>query len=82
MSTAEIRQRLHEYIDIAEDKKLKAIYTLLQNDIDYGGNLTEEQMAELDRRSYELEHGLARTYTWEETVDAARQKLKEHRGHE
>jgi len=80
MSTAEIRQRLHKYIDKAADKKLKAIYTLLQNDIDYDGYLTEEQMTELDRRSYEIENGLAKTYTWEETVEVARQKLKEHRG--
>ena len=54
MSSAQIRQRLHDYIDIVEDKKLKAIYTLLQDDINDGYQLTEEQKAELDRRSLNI----------------------------
>lgn len=53
MSSAQIRQRLHDYIDIVEDKKLKAIYTLLQDYIDGGYQLTEEQKAELDRRLHD-----------------------------
>ena len=79
MSTAQIRQRLHDYIDIAEDKKLKAIYTLLQDDIDDGYQLTEEQKAELDRRMHDYQNGIGRTYTWDETVAMAKQALKDRR---
>jgi putative addiction module component (TIGR02574 family) len=31
-------------------------------------NLTEAQKRELDKRLYELENGIGKTYTWEETM--------------
>ena len=34
MTTTQIRQQLHNYIDNAGEKKLKAIYTLLESEID------------------------------------------------
>ncbi len=33
MKTAEIRDKLYDYIRIADDKKIKAIYTMLENEI-------------------------------------------------
>ena len=43
MRITQIRQQLHDYIDSAEDKKLKALYTLLENDIIKGYQLSNEQ---------------------------------------
>ncbi len=69
MSTAEIRQRLHEIIETTEDKKLKAIYTLLESDdSDDGYTLSAAQKKELDRRLSDYENGIGKTYTWDETV--------------
>jgi hypothetical protein len=42
MRTTQIKQQLHDYIDSAEDKKLKAIYTLLEDDITDQFTLTAE----------------------------------------
>ena len=79
MRTAQIRQQLHEYIETAEDKKLKAIYTLVENDIADEFELTAEQKKELDRRYDDYMKGIGETYTWEETVAMAEQALAERK---
>ena len=75
MRTAQIRQQLHEYIESAEDKKLKAIYTLVENDINEEFTFTDEQKKELDKRHEDYVNGIGRNYTLEETVEMARQEL-------
>jgi len=34
MQTSTIRQKLHQFIDAIEDKKVEAIYTLFEDEID------------------------------------------------
>lgn len=59
MNTASIRQQLHGYLEIADDKKLKAIYTMVEDEIketivEYSG----EFKADLDKRvEYYLKGG-------------------------
>jgi len=51
MNTATIRQHLHNYLDIADDKKIKAIYVMVEDELkDTETVYTEELKAELDRR--------------------------------
>ncbi len=50
MDTAIIRKQLHEYIEVAADKKLEAIYTLLEDEIEPAIEYAEEVKAELGRR--------------------------------
>ncbi len=33
MKTANIRQRLHSYLEVADDKKINAIYTMVEDEI-------------------------------------------------
>lgn len=51
MKSAELREKLHNYIDTAQEKKLKAIYTMLEEEINETNNLweNEEFVAELER---------------------------------
>jgi hypothetical protein len=79
MRTAEIKQKLHEYIDSAEDKKLKAIYTLLENDVADEFMFTAEQEKELDRRYDNYIDGIGETYTWEETVAMTEKALADRK---
>ncbi|MDP9048784.1 MAG: addiction module protein [Bacteroidota bacterium] len=79
MRTTQIKQQLHDYIDSAGDKKLKAIYTLLEGDINEEFTLTAEQKKELDRRHDDYMNGVGETYTWEETVAMARQALADRK---
>ena len=51
MKTATIRKRLHQFIETAEEKKVKAIYTLFEDDIAQDElEYTTEFKAELDSR--------------------------------
>ena len=81
MRTTQIRQQLHDFIDSAEDKKLKAIYTLLEDDISEGYQFSEDQKKELDRRYDDYMNGIGKTHTWEETVAMARQALADRKIH-
>ncbi len=74
MSTAQLRQRLHDIIDNVEDKKLKAIYTLLEGDT-YEYSLSPAQKKELDNRLDDYKNGRGNNYTWEETVALMDQAL-------
>lgn len=75
MGTAQIRQQLHNYIDTADERKLKAIFTLLETDLNNDFGLTDEQKEELDQRYENYLSGTGQTYTWEETIAKARQSV-------
>ncbi|WDF78705.1 addiction module protein [Mucilaginibacter sp. KACC 22773] len=75
MRTSQIRKQLHEYIETAEDDKLKAIYTLLQNEISDSYELTKDQRDELDRRYHDHQNGVGQSFTWDETLAMAKQAL-------
>ena len=59
MNTANIRQQLHGYLEIADDKKINAIYTMVEDEIkETIVEYTPEFKAELDNRvNYYLNGG-------------------------
>jgi putative addiction module component (TIGR02574 family) len=51
MNTEEIRQRLHNYLETADDKKIEAIYNMVEEDITaYEVVPDKDFKAELDKR--------------------------------
>jgi hypothetical protein len=68
MNTTTIRQKLHEYIKIADDKKVKAIYTIVESDINEMNEWWNDEsfIAELDKRSSDLKSGKDKGITWDE----------------
>ena len=68
MSNAAIRNKLYDYIRVADDKKLNAIYNLLENEIEQtnewwkGKKFTKE----LDNRYQALENGSDKGFTIEQ----------------
>ncbi len=51
MTTANIREQLHHFIDNTEDKRVKIIYALFENEIkNEDWDYTDEFKKELDRR--------------------------------
>ncbi|MBS1503612.1 MAG: hypothetical protein JST32_16200 [Bacteroidetes bacterium] len=81
MTTAAIREKLCDYIKGADDKKVKAIYTILEDQIEtepYEWSKDEEFVAELDERVRRYEAGIDRGHTWDE-LEASIKHLKEKR---
>ncbi|HRH49148.1 MAG TPA: hypothetical protein PLP23_10370 [Panacibacter sp.] len=78
MKNEELKQRLHHYIETAKEKKIKAIYMMVEEDIDeqYDFWKDENFTAELQRRENEYLKGTAKTYTLEESVNRAKQAVK------
>ncbi|HEV2830889.1 MAG TPA: hypothetical protein VGW31_02810 [Hanamia sp.] len=59
MDTASIRQQLHGYLEVADDKKINAIYTMVEDEIkETMVEYTPEFKEELDKRvDYYLNDG-------------------------
>ena len=80
MTTAAIRERLYDYIRVADDKKVKAIYTLLEDQIfpAYDWAEDEEFVAELDERVRRYEAGLDPAFSIEEAKSSLNEMKKEY----
>jgi len=59
MSNAAIRNKLYDYIRVADDKKLNAIYSLLENEIEQTNEWWKDKQItqELESRYQALENG-------------------------
>ena len=80
MTTTIIRKKLVDYLKVADDKKVKAIYTMVEDEINTAENDWDKNFVkEINRRSRDFKNGKYKTYTWEETKKAAIEKLKAKR---
>ena len=70
MTTLNIRQRLHYFIDTIEDKKAVAIYTLLEDEMD--ADAQRKKLVIAEREKYLKGEG--RSYSWEEVKAMATDK--------
>ncbi len=77
MKTTEFKQKLHDYIEMADEKKIKAIYAIVEDDIEETYNYWENKnfVAELDRRTKEYENGKAKVYSLDELESNARKSF-------
>lgn len=71
MTITAIREKLQDYIKNADDKKIKAIFTLVESDIEEKYNWWEDKefLDDLDERERRYEAGLDRGYTFEEVKE-------------
>jgi hypothetical protein len=74
MTTQAIRERLHEYIRFADDKKLEAIYTMVEDDIVEELDLWENKdfLQEMKSRVDDFESGKTEAISWEEVKSKAK----------
>ena len=66
MKTKELKEKLHNYIETADGKKLKAIYTMVEEEIDETDNCWEDEVfiAGLERREKEHLNGIQMLIQW------------------
>ncbi|WEK36422.1 MAG: hypothetical protein P0Y53_02825 [Candidatus Pseudobacter hemicellulosilyticus] len=78
MTTTAIRNHLYSYIRIADDEKIKAIYTILKQDIQDESAWWEDKkfVAELEKTNKALETGSDKGKTVEQ-LDNAIEKLRQ-----
>jgi len=80
MSTNTIQQKLHSYLEVADDKKVKAIYAIMENDIEESAlEYTGELKKELDRRYADYKSGKAKMITAGESRKRVQKILKSAR---
>ena len=69
-----IRKKIKNYVAEVDDKKIKALYTLLENDIEENASMsfTNEEL-EILNEEHELHiSGKTKSYTWDEAKDIIR----------
>jgi hypothetical protein len=72
MTVHAIRKKLVDYLLTANDKKVKAIYTMVEDDINSMHATNETDLwGMLEERKKSFENGTAKMYSWEETKQAA-----------
>ncbi len=77
MTTKDIREKLVKYLQVADDKKVKAIYIMVEDEINTSENDWDENFVEeLDKRRKSFLNGNAKMYSWEETKQAAAERVK------
>lgn len=63
-----LRDKLHQFIDTVEEKKVQAMYVLFQNEIETTTQfkLTTKEIQALDIQRENYLAGNSKTYSWEE----------------
>ena len=71
-NSAAIRHKLYDYIRVADDKKLQAIYNLLEEEIEQTADWwkDKEVIRELDSRYQALENGTDKGFSIESLQDS------------
>ena len=69
MTATAIRQRLHEYIRFADEKKVKAIYTMIEEEVNEKHDIwTKEFTKMMEKRANDLESGKVKGKSWDEVL--------------
>ncbi|MCB9046866.1 MAG: hypothetical protein H6550_12110 [Chitinophagales bacterium] len=77
MKVAVIRERLQRFIETAEEKKLLAIYTLVENEITEQERWEDESfVAEMEGRYQNYKSGNSKPLSLDEVEDKARKSAK------
>ena len=70
MTYTAVKEKLHNYIENADQKKIKAIYALLENEMQQATFIYDEvTLSALEKRSDEAFAGRSKTMTVKQSMD-------------
>lgn len=71
MTTLTIRQKIYDYIKVADDKKVKAIYTMLEENIEQSFEPLDDEniLKEVERRSAEYKKDKSKAMSWNDAKE-------------
>ncbi len=72
MESATLRNKLHEYIDKADERKLSAIYVLVEDELEDGSIYDDETIFMLHERRNDHLNGTSKSFTPEESLEIIR----------
>ena len=72
METIQKRQRLHEYIDFADDEKVNALFTILESANDGSHQYSAEDINMFDERRERYLKGEGKSFSVKEAFDQIR----------
>ena len=78
ITTTAIRQKLHQYIETAQDKKVKAIFAMVEEEIEKNTDHWNDAkfVAELEKKEKAYRYGTAKIVTIDQAVAKARSAVK------
>lgn len=81
MSTREMREKLVDYVRSADDRKVKAMYTIIEKEIEEDENIwTDEFVEELNKRNTDLDSGKVKGLTWKQVKARVKESSRQKRG--
>jgi hypothetical protein len=78
MTAAAIRNKLQKYLEVADTKKIKAFYTMLETEIEetlLAHSLTDAQMEEVEKRRLAYLSGTSKVHNWEDVKNSIGEKI-------
>jgi len=76
MMPISVKEKLHEYIDHADEKKVQAIYTLVENELEDRSDLYDEATLNSFRKtSKDYSAGKEKGYPVEESMNRIRKQI-------
>ena len=78
ITTTTIRQKLHQYIETAQDKKVKAIFALIEEEIEESSDHWQDEafIADLEKSEKAYLNGTAKLVSIDQAVAKARAAIK------
>lgn len=76
MTTTTIRQKLSDYIRFADDKKIRAIYTIIENDLNQNFDLWKKEFInDMEKRELDTEKKAFEGKSWDVIKEKAKKRL-------